>query len=121
VRTYSNPKLLSPAGLRNPVGPFHLVASWRSEVLRNEEGGWSVFRAYDWLWVWSPEEVRGRIYFARLEPKDWHQAYEDWSQPIDYWRDEVVYDAPAATFTFDDAAQAIARHQERLAHQSGGG
>ena len=48
--------------------------------------------------------MRGSVYYGRLEPRG----------AIDYWHGEVVYDAPALGFDFDEAVHAIARHQARL-------
>jgi hypothetical protein len=105
VLVFSDPKLLSPEGVRNPLGPFHTVAAWRAEAVRYDEAGWALVDGYDLIWHWSPDQLRGRVYFGRFEPKG----------SVEYWRDEVVFDLPAGTFSIDAAVLAIARHHERHA------
>jgi len=101
-REYFDAELTAASGIKNSIGPFHLIASWRSEAFDDVDGVF-VFDAYDLLWVWSPHSLLWRIYCGRLEPKG----------TLDYRRGEILLERGGP---LDSGAirQLLLTHQARV-------
>ena len=100
---YLNPRLLAPEGIVKPIGPFHPIAAWRTDLFQDANGMY-VADAYDLVWVWSPSSLVARVYFERVEPP----------VALDYWTAEVVYEQ-ARALDEHQIVEAIEDHQRRLA------
>jgi hypothetical protein len=100
---YLDPRMLTPTGIVNPVGPFHPIAAWRTDLF-DDANGRSVTDAYDLVWVWSPSSLVARVYFGRVEVP----------VALNYWQAEVVYEQADALDAHRIEA-AIVDHQRGLA------